>query len=153
AHKEKSEASRNSRALHISVWCLTLLTVLFALWPVYRTFLNIEIDENEGWSAYFADAALGRMPLYPHPDQLITNNYPPLSFYIVGAFGWLFNDPVLAGRLLSLAGVALCAGGIFVAIKGFVGDSLAAGVGALYFLATMSRFFTGYVGMNDPHLL
>src|SRR5262249_39225420 len=63
------------------------------------------------------------------------------------------NDPVLAGRLLSLAGVALCAGGIFVAIKGFVGDSLAAGVGALYFLATMSRFFTGYVGMNDPHLL
>ena len=27
---------------------------------------------------------MGRMPLYPSLDQLITNNYPPLSFYIVG---------------------------------------------------------------------
>jgi hypothetical protein len=53
------------------------------LWPAYRAFLNIEIDMNEGWNAYLADAAIhGSMPLYPSPDSLVTNNYPPLSFYL-----------------------------------------------------------------------
>ena len=33
---------------------------------------------NEAWNAYFADAAVGKMPLYPSTAQLITNNYPPL---------------------------------------------------------------------------
>jgi uncharacterized membrane protein len=28
-------------------------------------------------------------------------NYPPLSFYITGLFGWLFGDMVLTGRMLS----------------------------------------------------
>jgi hypothetical protein len=149
----KLAATSKLRAIYLLVCCLGALTVLFALWPVYRAFLNIEIDGNEGWNAYHADAAMGRMPLYPAPDQLITNNYPPLSFYIVGGLGWLIGDPVLAGRLLSLASLALVAGGIFVAIKRFGGSALAASVGLLYFLATMTRFFTGYVGMNDPHLL
>jgi hypothetical protein len=28
------------------------------------------------------------------PEQLITNNYPPLSFYLVAALTGLFGDPV-----------------------------------------------------------
>ncbi len=95
---------------------------------------------------------MGRMPLYPSLDQLITNNYPPLSFYIVGAFGWLIGDPVLAGRLLSLGGVAVCAVGVALAITRLGGNATAACIGAVYFVATMCRFFSGYVGMNDPHL-
>lgn len=55
----------------------------------YRAFSNVEIENNEGWNAYFADAAMGKMPLYPSASQLITNNYPPLSFYIVGSIGRL----------------------------------------------------------------
>jgi hypothetical protein len=61
---------------------------------VYRAFLNIEITDNEAWNAYFADAAMGKMPLYPSTAQLITNNYPPLSFYVAGLGGRLVGDPV-----------------------------------------------------------
>jgi hypothetical protein len=142
-----------SYRVSILIGCLGLIASLSALWPVYRAFLDIEIDGNEGWNAYYADAAMGRMPLYPSCDQLITNNYPPLSFYIVGALGWLIGDPVLAGRLLSLAAVAVVATGVGLAIKRFGGSPAAATVGAAFFVATMCRFFTDYVGMNDPHLL
>jgi hypothetical protein len=154
-HSTLSQAGGNSstRRVSIMIGCLALLTALAALWPVYRAFLNIEIDTNEGWNAYYADAAMGRMPLYPSAHQLIANNYPPLSFYIVGGLGRLIGDPVLAGRLLSLAAVLVIAWGVFRAVRLLGGDATSAGVGALFFGATMCRFFTSYVGMNDPHLL
>lgn len=142
-----------TRRVSIMIGFLALLTALAALWPVYRAFLNIEIDTNEGWNAYYADAAMGRMALYPSAHQLIANNYPPLSFYIVGGLGRLIGDPVLAGRLLSLAAVLVIAWSVFRAVRLLGGDATSAGIGALFFGATMCRFFTGYVGMDDPHLL
>jgi 4-amino-4-deoxy-L-arabinose transferase-like glycosyltransferase len=145
----------HSRRVSLSIWFLALLAILFALWPVYRTFLNIEISVSEGWNAYYTDAAMGRgtTPLYPTGDLLITNNYPPLSFYIVGALGQWVGDPVLAGRLLSMVALVVTSVGIALAIKQLGGSTTAGVVGALYFVATMCRFFTSYVGMNDPHLL
>ncbi|MBN9219247.1 MAG: glycosyltransferase family 39 protein [Mesorhizobium sp.] len=143
----------STRRVSVMIGCLALLTALAALWPIYRAFLNIEIDTNEGWNAYYADAAMGRMPLYPAAGQLIANNYPPLSFYIVGGLGRLIGDAVLAGRLLSLAAVLVIAWGVFRAVRLLGGDTTSAWIGALFFGATMCRFFTGYVGMDDPHLL
>ena len=135
----------------IVVFCV--IAVWFFAWLAFRAFLNIDINWNEGWNAYWADAAMGRMPLYPSPNQLITNNYPPLSFYIVGAFGRLIGDPILAGRLLSLWAVTIIAVAVALIIRRLGGDRAGAGIGAVYFVATMSRGFTGYVGMNDPQLL
>src|SRR5262249_41883359 len=86
-------------------------------WPVYRVFLNIEIENNEGWNAYFAGAAMGKMPLYPSAAQLITNNYPPLSFYSVGLSGRVISDPVLAGRLLSLVASGAAAAAIALSVR------------------------------------
>jgi hypothetical protein len=144
---------RNPRSLSILIACLGLIAVFATLWPAYRAFFPIEIDVNEGWNAYYADAAMGRMPLYPSRDQFITNNYPPLSFYIVGALGSLLGDVVFAGRLLSLFALAVIAVSAAGAIKRLGGNATAAGIGAAYFVATMGFFFTDYVGMNDPHLL
>jgi hypothetical protein len=61
-------------AQYISVieWQLYVTTARSFAWPVYRAFLNVEIENNEGWNGYFADAAMGKMPLYPSADQLIT---------------------------------------------------------------------------------
>jgi hypothetical protein len=120
---------------------------------VYRAFLNIEIANNEGWNAYFADAAMGKMPLYPSTAQLITNNYPPLSFYIVGFAGRLVGDPVLAGRLLSLISVIAIATAIGLSVKRLGGTQVAAAISAAFYIAMMSRFFRMYVGMNEPQLL
>jgi hypothetical protein len=132
---------------------LYAMAAVFFLWPAYRASLNIVLDPNEGWNAYFADAAMGRMPLYPPPDKLITNNYPPLSFYVVGLAGRLSGDNILAGRTISLLALIAIAVAIAMMIASLGGDRSAAGVGGAYFIATMSSYFSGYVGMNDPQLL
>jgi hypothetical protein len=134
-------------------WTLYVIATWSFAWTVYRAFLNVEIENNEGWNAYFADAAMGKMPLYPSADQLITNNYPPLSFYIVGLVGRFIGDPVLAGRLLSLVGVVAIAAAIALSVRQLGGSGAAARISAAFFVATMSRFFMPYVGMNEPQLL
>ena len=139
--------------LHLIRWLLYVLAVVSFAWPVYRAFLNIEIENNEGWNAYFADAAMGKMPLYPSAAQLITNNYPPLSFYIVGLAGRLIRDPVLAGRLFSLVGTGAAAAAIALSVRRLSGTKAAAIISASFYVATMSRFFMPYVGMNEPQLL
>ncbi len=134
-------------------WTLYVIAIWSFAWPVYRAFLNVEIQPNEGWNAYFADAAMGKMPLYPSADQLITNNYPPLSFYVVGLVGRVVGDPVLAGRLLSLLAVIAIAMAIALSVRRLGGSEVAARISAAFFVATMSRFFMRYVGMNEPQLL
>jgi hypothetical protein len=134
-------------------WTLYVVAIWSFAWTVYRAFLNIEIEPNEGWNAYFADAAMGKMPLYPSTHQLITNNYPPVSFYIVGLFGRFIGDPVLAGRLLSLVAVIAIAMAIALSVRRLGGSGVAARISGAFFVATMSRFFMPYVGMNEPQLL
>src|SRR5215468_8161092 len=139
--------------LRLIRWLLYILAVVSFAWPVYRAFLNVEIENNEGWNAYFADAAMGKMPLYPSAAQLITNNYPPLSFYIVGLASQLIRDPVLAGRLLSLVATGATAAAIALSVRRLGGTKVAAIISASFYVATMSRFFMSYVGMNEPQLL
>jgi len=141
------------RYLGVLQWTLYVTAIWSFAWPAYRVFLNIEIENNEGWNAYFADAAMGKMPLYPSADQLITNNYPPLSFYIVGLVARFIGDPVLAGRLLSLVAVVAIATAIALCVRRLGGSGVAARISAAFFVATMSRFFMPYVGMNEPQLL
>src|SRR5439155_20326880 len=129
------------RYLGVIQWMLYVIAAWSFAWPVYRAFLNVEIENNEGWNAYFADAAMGKMPLYPSADQLITNNYPPLSFYIVGLVGRFVGDPVLAGRLLSLFARVGMATTTALAVRRLGGGGLAAIITAPSLVATMSRFF------------
>ena len=120
-------------------WMVYVIAIWAFAWPVYRAFLNVEIQPNEGWNAYFADAAMGKMPLYPSADKLITNNYPPLSFYILGLVGRLVGDPVLAGRLLSLIAALAVGTAIALSVRRLGGTKTAATVSAAFFLATTSR--------------
>ncbi len=150
----KQPEKRNAdNPLRLIRWLLYAIAILSFIWPAYRAFLNIEIENNEGWNAYFADAAMGKMPLYPSANELITNNYPPLSFYMVGLIGRLVGDPVLAGRLLSLVAVIAIATAIGLSVRRLGGTKVAAAVSAAFFVAMMSRFFLSYVGMNEPQLL
>jgi len=146
--------SKNGRYAVQAALGLFLLTALalFA-WPAYRASLNISLDPNEGWNVFFADAAMGHAPLYPNPDQLITNNYPPLSFYTVGLFGKIVGDSLWAGRLLSLCAVLVIAWVVARIVLLLDGNRAGAALAGGWFVGTMSRFFTGYVGMNDPQLL
>jgi hypothetical protein len=68
--------AKAERSLKIAVAALVLLTALSLLGPAYRSLFLFEINLNEAWYAYHAQAILDSRPLYPSADQLITNNYP-----------------------------------------------------------------------------
>ena len=138
----------------ISVVLLTILAGLAAVylaWPIWRATLPLQIDVNEGWNGYFADAARIGGALYG--NDFTTNNYPPLSFYVVGWLSALTFDAVYVGRLLSLAATAMTALGVGLCVRQLGGSRFGAVTGALWLLATMPRFFDLYVGMNDPHIV
>lgn len=147
------EKRSHSLFVWLGLLLLCAIAVFFFAWPIYRAFLTIGIDDNEGWNAYFAEAAMGKMPLYPAADQLITNNYPPISFFVVGWMGRLLGDVVLAGRLISLASTAAISGAVGLIVLRLGGNRLGAVAAGAFFLGTMSFYCMSYVGMNDPQLL
>ena len=135
------------------VMLLALLAAYFMVWPLWRAGFPIEIAQNEGWNAYHADAAMGAAPLYPSPDSLIVNNYPPLSFYAVGWLSQAFGDALYVGRVLSLVAVAVLGALIAAVIRQLGGGLGGAAVGGLWFVAVMARSFARFVGMDDPQLV
>ncbi|HWC63601.1 MAG TPA: hypothetical protein VG501_08255, partial [Rhizomicrobium sp.] len=113
---------------------------------------HVPLAPNEGWNAYLAKAAIGGAPLYPQSASLMINNYPPLSFYIVGALSHVTGDAIVAGRLLSLISFfALC--GLLVVILRDMGADVLAALFASLFFATGLLAASRYVAMNDPQLL
>ena len=112
--------------------------------------LHVPFDPNEGWNAYHALAAMGGGPLYPH--DMMVNNYPPLSFYIVGALGRSLGDMILAGRLVSLLSFVAVAMGLAALVRQSDGTPLQALLASLIF-ATALLITSDYVAMDDPQLL
>lgn len=133
---------------------LALLTVYFFIWPLWRLPLPIEIAQTEGWNAYHADMAMrAARQLYPPPGTLIVNNYPPLSFFVVGYAQYLFGDALYIGRVLSIL-ATLGVGGLIARIVTQLGGSRTSGVIAgLWFVATMVRSFHHYVGADEPQIV
>jgi hypothetical protein len=131
---------------------LTLLALYFLVWPVWRACFPLEIAQNEGWNAYHADAAVGGGVLYPSPDTLIVNNYPPLSFYVLGWLGKLLGDPLYVGRALSLAATLGLGALIARVVRQLGGGAAGAAIGGVWFVATMARSYNRFVGMDDPQL-
>jgi hypothetical protein len=116
------------------------------------TGLKVSLDPNEGWNAYHAQAAMAGQNLYPPRDSFMTNNYPPLSFFLVGALGRLFGDNIVAGRISSLLSFLAIAGAIGMAARR-MGAGIAESAFGASFFAAMAIFATDYVGMDDPQLL
>lgn len=129
------------------------LALVLAAYPLVRAFYAFEIDYNEGWNAWFQQRAIAGQPLYSGYSPLLFNNYPPLSFYVVGALGKLTGDPVLAGRLLSLAALASIALTCGAVVRQAGGSRMDAGLALATCLLLFACFATDYLGMNDPNML
>lgn len=112
--------------------------------------LRVPLDPNEGWNAYHALAAMSGGALYPH--DLMVNNYPPLSFYIVGILGDSLGDFIIAGRLVSLVSFLAVAMGL-VALVRQLGGQVLDGIFAGLLFAGALLITSNYVAMNDPQLL
>ncbi|MEJ0073927.1 MAG: hypothetical protein WDO17_00520 [Alphaproteobacteria bacterium] len=113
----------------------------------------MEIWGNEGWNAYHADAAMrGAAQVYPPSDGLIANNYPPLSYYVMGWLGRMFGDPLYVGRAVSIVSTLGVGAAVAAVVRQFGGSRAGALLAGFWFVATLARFFEFYVGMNEPQL-
>jgi len=137
-----------SRALNILNLVLALGCALGLARVIAIAGLHVPLDPNEGWNAYHTAAAMSGGNLYPGAGFL-TNNYPPLSFYVVGLIG---GDHIVAGRIVSLLAFAAVAVSIFAVARAMGTSRRAALFGALWFAAGL-LIFTDYFGMDDPQLL
>jgi hypothetical protein len=145
-----------TRSNNQTVWLFIATILVFSL-GVSRLWLipaHFSTDTNEGWNAFQAANALGAGPLYPSPQALTSNNYPPLSFYLVGWAGRFFGDTIVAGRIVSLISVLVVAAEVFVLVRRFTGPgTLAPSIGTLLFLGFNVTLFRSYYAMNDPEWL
>lgn len=164
----KSPATGRELALYRCAGVALLSVVVFGMTgPLLAIGRYLPLDPNEGWNAYFADAASTGGMLYPPADALITNNYPPLSFYIVGAVGHLIGDNIFAGRGIALLSLLFVAWSIYHWLQIGHGpqepaedkaDRLPGGrapavIAALTFLGYGVTYGRAYVAMDDPQWL
>ena len=145
-------AAPSSRLQTILIWSIAALAARFLVWPVWRAFFPMEIWGNEGWNAYHADAAMRGAQLYPPNDGLVANNYPPLSYYVIGWLGRAFGDPLYVGRAISLIATLGIGAAATAVVRQFGGSRAASLIAGFWFVATMARFFEFYVGMNEPQI-
>ncbi len=133
---------------------LSLLIVCLFIQPVVELMAIVPINYNEGWNAFHSTHALGQEKLYPRADQLFSNNYPPLSFYLVGGLGAVIGDDIIAGRLVSFGSLLSVAVAIFVLLQGPLGCQFTPSLlASLLFLGYFSTHYRSYVAMNDPQML
>jgi hypothetical protein len=140
------------RAFPILVTILGAAT-LAGLWHAAAIVaLHVPLDPDEGWNAYHAMAAMSGSGPYPAAGSLMTNNYPPVSFYLVGLLGRLLGDYIIAGRLVSLVAFVVVTFGVAKATRK-MGCTRGESAFAALFFAAFLLLFSDYVGMDDPQLL
>ncbi len=140
-------------AFATTIKALLVLALVLCAYPLVRAFYHFEIDYNEGWNGYLQLRAVAGQSLYSGYSPLYFNNYPPLSFYLAGALGTLTGDPVLAGRLVSLAALTAIALACAAAVRSAGGTRCDAGLALTTCLLLFALFATDYLGMNDPNML
>jgi dolichyl-phosphate-mannose-protein mannosyltransferase len=114
--------------------------------------LHIPFDPNEGWNAYFAQRAMQTGSPYPPDGGFMVNNYPPLSFFVIGSLAHTLGDAIVVGRIVSLLALGFCALAIADAAREMGCDRTQATFAALLFVACI-LLTSDYAGMNDPQLL
>lgn len=133
-----------------------MLIAFFLLGPMLTIPLRIPLSYNEGWNAYFGARAIDPQlgPLYPTANTLVFNNYPPLSFYLVGALGdYIVGDLIVAGRIVALVSLLTSAVLVGTCVK-LLGGNLRAGLAASALLLLYASIcFPDYVAVDDPQWL
>jgi 4-amino-4-deoxy-L-arabinose transferase-like glycosyltransferase len=143
--------AKRAQAALLAAMALAVLAVM--LGSLHHTFLHVPTDNNEGWNAYHAQLALSGGVLYPPADSLISTNYPPLSFFMVGFAGKLIGDNIIAGRLISILSLLVVSINVFWLTRLLGGVRFFAAFSSLLFLLYIGTNAAGYVAMNDPQWL
>jgi hypothetical protein len=138
----------------VVVFCLLSILWLTLLWfPVARMSGQFTTTINEGFATYQQTTAARGDKVYGSPPKYVYQNYPPLSFHLVGWLGLLTHDTNVAGRWISF--VAYLAIALFVAliVEHFTHSRQIGAFAALCWLIWLAAFDMVRVGYNDPHVL
>ena len=143
--------ARLARLLPFLILAVTVAVCALLLYPPLSAIpFHVFKNYNEGWNAYQASYAMSGMNLYRPVEDLVSNNYPPLSFYIVGFLSLLFGDPIIVGRVVSVVALLVVCLNIGLIIRSQGSRWLAPAFFGLGFLAYCAGLFSTYVGMDDP---
>lgn len=151
AGKTEPRVSQDSE-LSVALVAFAALAAVLVIGIGWRATTPLEITVNEPWNAWHADDAFAFDRLYPRPDALTLNNYPPLSFIVLHLLSPLFANAIVAGRALSLLSILLAGAASYACAREIGAQRRAAALGALWFVATIIQFLPEYAGMNDPNL-
>ncbi|HEX3973205.1 MAG TPA: hypothetical protein VHX19_17885 [Stellaceae bacterium] len=139
---------RHSQALVLLALAAIVAVLLVA--PMTTIHSHLLNNYSEGWNAYLAKLAAAGSALYPDRLALTTNNYPPLSFYIVGHLGAWLGDDIFAGRLVALLSVLAVTANVFLVLRLLRASRISAGFGALLFLAYTLSVYFAHIIIDDP---
>jgi hypothetical protein len=149
---ERAKCAAQLKTWHMHIAIVALLAAYFLIFPVYRAFYPLEIGASEGWIVYHQDAILAGNALYPAPDSLTQNNYPPLSFYVVAVIASWTGDSLFVGRILSIVATLGLGWTVALVIRQLGGGRIAGAIGGIWFVAFMVATFDAYVGVDEPQL-
>jgi hypothetical protein len=118
---------------------LVLVVAAQLLWPLVHLPFRSSAMYNKGWNAVHAARAMSGQPLYPSNESFMFNNYPPLSFYIVGLAGRpMGEDAIMAGRIISLLAILVVAANVAWTVRNLGGTTMFAS-SPVYSLLPFSR--------------
>jgi len=127
--------------------------LIYAYPPLAGMFLQQSESYNEGWNAFHTARLLAGETLYPSIDSFIQNNYPPVSFYVVGAVSWLTGDTLIAGRLVALGSLLVVCAAMGVIVLRLTRSTILAGLAGLIIFAVIAGNYQIYVAYDDPQML
>ena len=129
----------------IAIGCIDLIE------PIVNLPYHVPRAYNEGWVAYWANAAVSRdATLYPPLNATISDNYPPGGFLIVGLLGRLVGDPIVAGRALCLVSFLVVALNIALWLRLNGVRKPVAVLSGAGFVMTLDALSHNVIGANDP---
>ncbi len=131
---------------------LVILSCLMFALPMIRAFYRVEVNYNEGWNAYNAQAVADHLPLYLPKYSWTTVNYPMISFYMIGFLSRVLGDPMVIGRMISLISFLSLSVLVALIIKKLTGNWKPAIFGASFCVALFCADAQFYIGMNDPQM-
>ena len=152
-HSVHPRSAAISRIIWAACAILAACALAGVLEPVVSLFRYIPRDYNEGWNAYWADVAWHGGQLYPPIDSSVANNYPPVSFYVVGALGHLFGDSIFAGRMVAIVSLSVVAVNIGLWLRICRIERSIAVFAATLFVTAFVEYAPVYVALDDPQLL
>ena len=147
-------AMRASERLELAAAAIFAIAALLILRDLPTSIgAHVMMNSTEGWDAVNAARVFGPGPLYPPPDSMFSNNYPPLSFLLSATLGKLVGSEMLAGRILTVVGFAFVTGAVPLILRKLGASLPAALLAGGWFLATEAALGTAYIGAADPQWL